>query len=90
MWRATTLIVIASLESTLAQQGVDEGESQPPAQSTTDTGDGKCLLIGSNPPIKTTPSLSFCFRNNVSGACCLTGHDQLIRSQYSAFIPEMC
>ena len=49
-----------------------------------------CLLIGGQPPIKTSPSLSFCFRNNVSGACCLTGHDQLIRDQYAAILPEMC
>ena len=83
MWKASAMIScvsVANFESVNAQT-TDDGAK--PAKK-------DCLLIGGQPPIKTSPSLSFCFRNNVSGACCLTGHDQLIRAQYAAILPEMC
>ena len=82
MWKASAIIAYASLANFELVNG-----------NTTGTGNNErkdCLLIGGQPPIKTSPSLSFCFRNNVSGACCLTGHDQLIRDQYAAILPEMC
>lgn len=48
------------------------------------------MLTEQLPPAKTTPSLSFCFRNNVQGACCLTSHDTQIADAYYSFMPEMC
>ena len=38
---------------------------------------------------KPFPSLSFCFRNNVS-SCCLTAHDQMIGESYNGFMPTAC
>ena len=96
MWKAAVVIGFASFShfdcvNANTETGTEpDTETQTTENTTPKDTKKKCLLIGSNPPIKTSPSLSFCFRNNVSGACCLTGHDQLIRSQYSAFIPEMC
>ena len=49
-----------------------------------------CNLIGKIPPAKTKPALSYCFRNNVQGACCLTSHDTLMREKWDSFMPEMC
>ena len=41
------------------------------------------------PATKPYPSLSFCFRNNVD-ACCLTAHDEMIKSNYGNFMPSAC
>ena len=66
----------------LARAEDTTGDSTKPAKA--------CTLIGIPPPYKTKPSLSYCFRNNVQGACCLTSHDGLIKAGWESFMPEMC
>lgn len=50
--------------------------------------DGQCYLSNRTPQ-KPTPSMGFCFRNNIS-SCCVTLHDVLIADDFASFMPSAC
>ena len=86
-------LAVIVLSAVVSAQDDSAKKSEKPKDTSTPASpiasDKKKCMLSMLPEEKPFPSLSFCFRNNVS-SCCLTAHDQMMSDSYQGFMPVAC